>query len=421
MFMPVKEHIKNEKSLDSTIALATEGYLFIKNKIDQYQTDVFETRLFGKKVICMSGEEATKMFYNSELLQRNGAMPKRIQHTLVGEEAIQTLDGEEHIRRKQQFMSLMKPVNIKYLVNIFNNNLDNYINRWGNSERVVLFEEMNEILCKTACQWSGVPLSESEIKERADDFSEMVDAFGAVGPRHWKGRIARNKAEDWINSIIRDVRSNKFQVEENTALYSFAYYKDINGKQLSENMAAIELINVLRPIVAISTYITFTALALYDNPEYLEKLLAGDSNYYEMFIKEVKRFYPFGPFLGAKVRKDFNWNHIEFKKGMLVLLDIYGTNHDSKIWTRPFDFWPERFAENKDDLFYFIPHGGGDSSSGHRCPGEGITTEIMKASLYLLVNKIEYEIPKQDLSFSLTKMPTLPESGFIMNNIKRKF
>ncbi len=37
------------------------------------------------------------------------------------------------------------------------------------------------------------------------------------------------------------------------------------------------------------------------------------------------------------------------------------------------------------------------------------------------INKIEYEVPKQDLSFSLTKMPTLPESGFIMNKIKRKF
>ncbi|WP_313370393.1 cytochrome P450 [Sedimentibacter sp.] len=419
--MPVKEHIKNEESLDSTIALATEGYLFIKNKIDQNQTDAFETRLFGKKVICMSGEEAAKMFYNAELFQRNGAMPKRIQRTLVGEEAIQTLDGEEHIRRKQQFMSLLKPVNIKYLVNIFNNNLDNYINRWENSERVVLFEEMNEILCKTACQWSGVPLSESEIKERADNFSEMVDAFGAVGPRHWKGRIARNKAENWINSIIKDVRSNKLHVEENTALYSFAYYKDINGKQLSDNLAAIELINVLRPIIAISTYITFTALALYDNPKYLEKLLVGDSNYYKMFIKEVKRYYPFGPFLGAKVRKDFKWNNIEFEKGMLVILDIYGTNHDSKLWAKPFDFWPERFDKKKDELFNFIPHGGGDASNGHRCPGEGVTTEIMKASLDLLVNKIEYEVPKQDVSFSLTKMPTLPESGFIMNKIKRKF
>jgi len=72
--------------------------------------------------------------------------------------------------------------------------------------------------------------------------------------------LFRNFVLNFIDSIIKDVRSNKLHVEENTALYSFAYYKDIDGKQLSDNLAAIELINVLRPIIAISTYITFTAL-----------------------------------------------------------------------------------------------------------------------------------------------------------------
>lgn len=47
--------------------------------------------------------------------------------------------------------------------------------------------------------------------------------------------------------------------------------------------------------------------------------------------------------------------------------------------------------------------------------------EIMKGSLDFLVNKIEFQVPKQDLSYSLIKIPTLPKSGFIMTNIKRKF
>lgn len=60
---------------------------------------------------------------------------------------------------------------------------------------------------RVACYWAGVPLKETEVKERADDFIDMVDAFGAVGPRHWKGRRARPRAEEWIEVMIEDARA----------------------------------------------------------------------------------------------------------------------------------------------------------------------------------------------------------------------
>jgi fatty-acid peroxygenase len=248
----------------------------------------------------------------------------------------------------------------------------------------------------------------------------MVDAFGAVGPRYWKGKTARLRAEKWIREVIEDVRSGKLKAEKNTALYNIAFFKELDGCRLNTQMAAIELINVLRPIVAISTYITFAALALYEYPVCKEKLASGDGGYFEIFSQEVRRYYPFGPFLGARVKNDFQLNDYRLKKGMLVLLDMYGTNHDSRIWNNPDEFDPERFKEWKGSLFDFIPQGGGDPAVTHRCPGEGITVEILKAFLDFLVNKIDYEVPRQNLDYSLSKMPTLPESGFIMNNIKGK-
>ena len=294
------------------------------------------------------------------------------------------------------------------------------ISKWERAGKIVLFEEANDILCRIACNWTGVPLQESEVKERADDFSHMVDAFGAVGPRHWKGRIARTRTEEWIKGVIEDVRAGKLKAAKGSALYEMAFHKDLNGKLLDTKMAAVELINVLRPIVAIATFITFSALALHKHPECKEKLQLGDRDYLEMFVNEVRRFYPFAPFLGGRVRKEFTWNQCEFKIGTLVLLDLYGTNHDSQIWKNPHFFQPERFKDWKGSLFDFIPQGGSDPAKGHRCPGEGITIEIMKASLDFLVKKIEFEVPGQDLSYSLTKMPTLPESGFVMSNIRKK-
>ena len=247
----------------------------------------------------------------------------------------------------------------------------------------------------------------------------MVDAFGTVGPRHWKGKASRTKSEQWIENIIDNVRAGRLNVPEDSPLNMMAGHKDVNGNLLESRMAAKELINLLRPIVAISTYITFMALAIQDHPDYKQKLLDDvDASY--MFVQEVRRFYPFTPFVGAKVKKNFIWNDFEFQKGTLVILDVYGINHDSRIWDKPFEFMPERFKDWEYNPFEFIPHGGGNIAKGHRCPGENITVEIMKATLDFLLSKIEFEVPKQDLSYDMARIPALPKSGFIMSNVRRK-
>ncbi|MBM7694528.1 cytochrome P450 [Peribacillus deserti] len=136
-----------------------------------------------------------------------------------------------------------------------------------------------------------------------------------------------------------------------------------------------------------------------------------------MFVQEVRRFYPFGPFLGARVRTDFTWNNCRFTKGRLVLLDMYGTNHDPRLWEQPYEFSPG-FKDWEGSLFDLIPQGGGNPYNGHRCPGESITIEAMKISLDFLANKIAYEVPPQELDFSLTRMPAIPKSRFILKNVR---
>ncbi|MBW7458400.1 cytochrome P450 [Paenibacillus sepulcri] len=418
--MLTKEQVPHEHGLDHTLALMREGYLFIPNRMEKYKSDIFVTHLLGQKVICMSGEEAVKVFYDPERFVRKGALPKRLQESLFGANGVQTMDGEAHIHRRLLFLSLLTPPHQKRLAELAMEQWQTASSKWESADKVVLFEEAKEILCRTACIWAGVPLQESEVKGRASDFSAMVDAFGAVGLRHLRGRLARNRTEDWIRSLIEDVRAGKLKAEEDSALYSMSFYKALDGSQLDTQIAAVELINVLRPIVAIATFITFSALALYKHPEWKEKLRSGSGDDLEMFTQEVRRYYPFVPILGARVREDFIWNHCEFKKGTLAILDIYGINHDARIWSNPEEFRPERFKEWKGGWFEFIPQGGGDPDKGHRCPGEGVTVEIMKASLDFLVDKIEFEVPEQKLRYSLRRMPSIPGSGFEMSHIRRK-
>ncbi|MCP8615278.1 cytochrome P450 [Salirhabdus salicampi] len=417
--MALNEHVPKEDTFDSTRDLLREGYMFIKNRTDKFQSDLFETRILGKKVVCMTGEEAAKVFYDPEKFQRKGAVPYRLQQSLFGVNAIQTMDGKAHLHRKLLFMSLMTPEHQERLAKLTRQEWQASVPDWAGKD-IVLFDEAKKVLCRIACKWAGVPIDDGEVKDRGDDFAAMVYAFGAVGPRHWRGRQARNRAEAWIQEVIEQVRSGNLTAEEDSALHKMALYEDVDGKQFDSRMAAIELINVLRPIVAIATFITFSALALHDYPEYNDKLQSGDDMAFDMFAQEVRRFYPFGPFLGAMVKQDFVWNNYEFKKGRLVFLDMYGTNHDDRLWDEPNEFRPERFKEWDQSLYKFIPQGGGDPGKGHRCPGEGVTVEVMKETLHFLINDIEYDVPDQDFNISLKTMPTLPESGFVMSNITKK-
>ena len=102
-----------------------------------------------------------------------------------------------------------------------------------------------------------------------------------------------------------------------------------------------------------------------------------------------------------------------------TLLDLYGTNHDERLWKETYTFNPERYKKEKKNLYNFMPQGGG-KLKGHRCIGEDITMAMMNIALDVLVDKITYELPPQDLSYSLSEMPTLPASGIIMRKIKRK-
>ena len=407
-----------EEGIDHSLSLVREGYLYISNRRLRLHSDVFETRLLGKKVICMGGKEAAEIFYDPEKFKRKDAAPNRVMETLFGQNGVQALDGIAHQHRKEMFMSMMSPEELQKLTDMARKQWEIALSKWVEMEKVILYEEAQEILCRTACQWAGVPVTEEEIKKLSDYLGAMYESPAALGLDHWKGRIARNRVEKWLGELIEMVRDGKINPPENTALHRFSWHRDLEGNLLDTETVAVEVINILRPMVAIAVFINFLALAVHHHPNEKEKLRLGDEKYAQMFVQEVRRFYPFFPFVGALVKKDFTWNGYPFEEGTLTLLDLYGTNHDPNIWDDPDVFHPDRFANWKGSPFSFIPQGGGDYWMGHRCAGEWATIEIMKVSLDFLVNRMNYEVPDQDLRFSMTSMPSIPH--IVFKNVKQR-
>ncbi len=412
--------IPHEDGMDHTLDLIREGYLYILKRRDRFHSDVFETRLLGKKAICMGGKEATEVFYDPEKFEREGSAPNRIKQTLFGKGAVQALDGEQHKHRKEMFMSLMTPDHLNRLNELVKEQWKNAAEKWEQKDEIVFYEEVQELLCRSACEWAGVPVPDDEVKNLTNHLKAMFESPAALGPNHWKGRNARNLVEKWLQEIVDSVRDGKIQPPEETALFRFATHRDLEGNLLDSETVSVEVINILRPIVAISIYLNFTLLALHQYPEERQKLASGDEKYAEMFIQEVRRYFPFFPFIAARVRKDFVWKNYQFEENTLTFLDLYGTNHDPKIWDNPDVFHPQRFHDWKGSPFGFIPQGGGEYLIGHRCAGEYVTMEVIRESLDFLLNGMEYVVPNQDLSYSMVRIPSIPRSKIILQKVKRK-
>ncbi|CDO04562.1 Fatty-acid peroxygenase [Oceanobacillus picturae] len=413
--------IPTEKGMDHSVALLREGYRFVPNRLQRFRSDIFQTRMMGgQKALCISGKQAAELFYDNERFKRQGAAPKRIKESLFGVGGVQGMDGESHRHRKHLFMSLMTKESLKKIAAICRGKWQQSATEWETMDSIELFPEAEKIMCRTACEWVGVPLWAKDLSIRTKDLSDMIDAFGAAGPRHWKGRVGRNRAEKWIRDIVERVRNDELYVEETKPLYVVAWHRDLDGNLLDTQTAAVEILNLLRPIVAIARFVTFGALALYDFPQTREKLTHEDGQYVKWFVQEIRRYYPFAPFTGALTAIDFDWQGYHFKKDTLVILDIYGTNHSPELWTEPNRFKPERFKDWQGSPFDFIPQGGGDYDKGHRCAGEWLTIELMQTSLTFLTQDLTYEVPPQDLTYSMTRIPTHPKSNFIMENIRVK-
>lgn len=411
--------VPKEEGIDHSLNLLREGYLYILNRRQSFHSDLFETRLLGKKAVCMGGKEAADLFYDNSKFKRAGVAPNRVAETLFGKKGVQTLDGDAHKHRKKMFMSIMSQDRLKKMNEIAAKQWDTALTKWQQMDDVVLYEEALEIMCRSACEWAGVPVEEKDMKKLADDFRAMFESATAIGPSHWAGRHARNRVEKWMGNLIDQVREGKLNPEEGTALYTFSWHRDLEGNLLDQEVASVEVINILRPIVAIAVYITFSALAAHHYPEERKKLQSGNEKNTQMFVQEVRRFYPFFPFAAAEVKADFTWKDYTFEKGTLTLLDLYGTNHDTNIWGNPEVFQPSRFENWDGSPFSFIPQGGGDYYLGHRCAGEWVTIEMMKVSLDFLVNQMTYDVPEQDLSYSKVSIPSLPKSKVMINNVQR--
>ncbi|GAB3616220.1 cytochrome P450 [Okibacterium endophyticum] len=396
---------------DSSLGFLRDGYLFGTRRFRAVGADGFHTRIAGLPVTVMHGSDAARIFYEGGRFGRERAMPTSVLHLLQDEGSVQTLSAEPHTRRKMLFVRMLSTQQaLAGLREIFVEELREAVGGWP--AEIVLHNALQLVLTRTVLRWTGISADDVDVPKLAGELGSMIENAGRFGPPNWIARARRRRTEAWAERVIDAARAGRFGDE--TPVAAFAEHVDENGELLPAAVAAVELLNVLRPTVAVARFMVFAVHALHTRGRWRDQFAAGDDTDVLNFVHEVRRFYPFFPVIGGRVEREFEWRGHRFGVGDWVMLDLYGTNHDPRLWFTPERFTPERFRDWSGDRNALIPQGAGEAKTGHRCPGEQATVELMAEAVRVFSRDIDYTVPDQDLRISLRRFPALPPTGLLL-------
>lgn len=354
---------------DRSLGLLRRGYTFWQDERERQGTEIVQARLLHERVTVVRGAEAARFFYGEPRLARSSALPTAPVGPLFGSGPVHLLDGEAHRHRKSLFTSLLDAEAVDEVRQAVGHGWESTrADRPAGSEN--LFDRTAQVLLRAGCRWVGLPDPADRTADVARDMLAMVDGFGAPGPRLLRARRARRRTDAWVEEQVRAVRADPSV--RPSPLRTVAFFEDEHGQLLPEHTAAVEVINLVRPLVAVSWLVSGMALAFDADPQLRTGVLSGSITPMEM-AQETRRSHPFVPFLAARATADLVHGGVLVPRGTLLVLDVWGTDHDPRVWRSPRAFDPRRFRSTVVTPDNLVPQGGGDRITGHRCPGEDLT------------------------------------------------
>ncbi len=377
---------------------------------DAEDPSAYPASLLGRPALVVRGEEGVRLFYDESLLCRKDALPRAVTGLLFGHGAVHGLDDEPHLDRKKMFLDVMREDQVALLQERVRVELANALPNWAARPPFSLFDELVRIYGTAVLDWAGTGCHGNDAERLSAELARVVDGFGLAGAAYPRGWLARLRVDGWARRVVAAARSGELLPRRGSIVDALTHGQ---GRGLPLDVAAVELVNVVRPTVAVAWLGAAAAVALADHPAYGAELAdpeADDAR--DAFAHEVRRCYPFVPALAARVR--ITWTHRghPIRPGHHVVLDVPGTNRDSRAWESPETFRPERFTgAPQGDAF--VPQGGGEPT-GHRCPGEGASQALLRETVRTLAGtayRLEGNAP------SRRRIPPIPVGGLMIAGV----
>ena len=380
-------------------------------------------QLLGDEAMLVRGAEGVELFYDDRLIARHGAMPAIVQETLFGHGSVHSLDGDEHHHRKATFVDIAyEDAQVERLAPLLEREWQTELDEWtsGRSHRSA-YDAGVGALGRSIMRWAGLPGTPAAKTRWAARLAQIVDGFGVpYSPEFVLAWMNRNWSDRHARRLVEAVRSGTLPVEDETALSEWSWHRDRDGALLPAGLAGIELQNSIRPMIAVARFVAFGAKELHDRPEWRTRIATETAERGSLvggalataFAQEIRRTAPFVPMLPGWAITDVELDGERVAAGGRVVLDILGTNTDSRSWESPDEFNPDRFigVDDYEALKAFIPHGGADVATGHRCPGEKLAIAGLAAGIATMSDP-RVTISGKGLDVNRRRLPTKPASG----------
>jgi cytochrome P450 len=181
----------------------------------------------------------------------------------------------------------------------------------------------------------------------------------------------RNTSYAMSHELLQDEAVNMFFAGQDTTINTLLWFFYLIGKHVHvRNKIAAEIRQLPN--------------------EPLTAAQLGQLSYTKAVLYETLRLYPPTSALSLQAIEDFELGAYTIAKGTTIMLSMYATHHNARLWERPNEFNPDRFADSAQPerhKYSFFPFGGGL----HNCIGRHFAELEMLLIIATLCREIGFE------------------------------
>lgn len=380
--------------------------------------ELAEYSLAGQKTILLSGPEAQEFFFrgSDEHLSRAAAYQAMV--PIFGPGVIFDAPPDRMKTQLKIQVDALRYQNMKNYAPVIAQEVEDWIADWGDEGELDFLEEFLELTIHTATHCLlGKDFRDkmtAEFKELYRALEAGLQAIAFVDPYMQqpifeKRDQARERLEEIISRLIEERRNSDTEYTDALATFMSGSYAD--GSALSPTeVTGLIIATIFAGHHTSSGTATWTLTELARNPKaasdivqelesiYQEGEALSHSSMREMpkmeaFVKEVLRVHPPLVVLMRRVVKDMEYKGYTISAGKTIAISTYGSHRNADYFPNPDIFDPSR--EEPDNLFAYIPFGGGK----HKCGGNAFALLQLKAIFSALLKHYEFELAGEPESY----------------------